>query len=117
MTIDVEKLVKNVEKAMDDSKANDIKVVDLRGKTAIADYMVIASGTSSKHVNSIAHKVLEDMKKMDVSGIEPEGMELCDWVLLDAGDILIHVFKPETREVYNLEGMWSVGDEEQAAGV
>ncbi len=109
MTINVEKLVEQVEKTMDDSKAVDINVVDLRGKTAIADYMVIASGTSSKHVNSIAHKVLQDMKTLDVSGIEPEGMELCDWVLLDAGDILIHIFKPETREMYNLEGMWSVG--------
>ena len=85
-------------------------MIDLRGKTAIADYMVITSGTSTRHVNSIADKLLQDLKKHDVSGIEPEGMELCDWVLLDAGDIIIHIFKPETREIYNLEGMWSVGD-------
>lgn len=99
---------------MDDSKAMDIKVIDLRGKTAIADYMIVASGTSNRHVNSIADAALKDMKdKHGIVGIEAEGMELCDWVLLDAGDILIHVFKPETREIYNLEGMWSVGDSEQ----
>ena len=85
-------------------------MIDLRGKTAIADYMVITSGTSNRHVNSIADKVLQDMKKHDVNGIEAEGMELCDWVLLDAGDIIIHIFKPETREMYNLEGMWTMGD-------
>jgi ribosome-associated protein len=60
---------------------------------------------------------MEDMKKMDVTGIEPEGMELCDWVLLDTGDVLIHVFKPEIREMYNLEGMWSVGDVEEKVKV
>ena len=86
-----------------------MKIIDLRGKTAMADYMVIASGTSSRHVNSVADSVLLDIKDY-VSGIEPEGMELCDWVLLDAGDIIIHIFKPEIREIYNLEGMWSVGD-------
>lgn len=98
---------------MEDGKALDIKVVDLRGKTAIADFMVIASGTSNRHVNSIADAALKRMKDdHGINGIEAEGMELCDWVLLDAGDILIHIFKPEIREMYNLEGMWSVGDAE-----
>jgi len=76
----------------------------------MADYMVIASGTSSRHVNSVADSVITDIKEHGVIGIEPEGMELCDWVLLDAGDVIIHIFKPEIREIYNLEGMWSVGD-------
>lgn len=107
---DVEQLLKVVEKSLDDSKAVDVKVIDLRGKTSMADYMVIASGTSSRHVNSVADSAIKDVKDNGVIGIEPEGMELCDWVLLDAGDIIIHIFKPEIREIYNLEGMWSVGD-------
>lgn len=83
--------------------------INLSGKTEIADYMIIATGTSSRHVGSIADKLLLDLKKSDIVGIEPEGTETCDWVLIDAGDIIIHLFKPETREMYDLEGMWSMG--------
>lgn len=93
--------------SLDDSKAEQIVSIDLTGKTSIGDYMVIASGRSDRHVGSIADHLLKKLKDAGVKGVSVEGMPQCDWVLIDAGDIIVHVFRPEVREFYNLEKMWS----------
>ena len=93
-------------KSLDDGKAEDIVVMDLQGKTSIANYMIIASGTSQRHVAALAE---QDQMKLKAAGYktESEGEEKADWVLIDAFDVIIHIFKPEVREFYNLEKMWS----------
>jgi ribosome-associated protein len=92
---------------LDDMKAEDIVTIDLTGKTAIADAMVVASGRSNRHVGSIADRVIQDLKKAGLSDVRVEGVPHCDWVLIDAGDVIVHVFRPEVREFYNLERMWT----------
>ena len=82
-------------------------MIDLAGKSDIADYMVIASGQSSRQVATMADKLVEVAKKHGVKGVTPEGKAQADWVLFDAGDIIIHLFRPEVREFYNLEKMWN----------
>lgn len=93
---------------LDDFKGEDIVTLDLEGKTSIADFMIIASGTSSRHVHTLAHRVVQALKEADLYNIPPEGGESAEWVVVDAGDVVVHIFKPEVREVYNLEKMWSV---------
>ncbi|WP_425374618.1 ribosome silencing factor [Pseudolabrys taiwanensis] len=88
-------------------KAEDTVSIDLAGKTSIADYMVVTSGRSDRHVISVADRVVKDLEKAGVKRIRVEGAKQGDWVLIDAGDIIVHVFKPEAREFYNLEKMWS----------
>jgi ribosome-associated protein len=90
-------------------KAEDTTSIDLRGKTTIADTMVVTSGRSNRHVGAVADRVLEDLRKAGVRNLRVEGMPHCDWVLIDAGDVLVHVFRPEVREFYNLEKMWEPG--------
>ncbi len=92
---------------LDDAKAEDIVTIDLQGKTTLADHMVIASGRSNRHVGAIAEHVIEALGKVGQKGLRVEGMPSCDWVLIDQGDVIIHVFRPEVREFYNLEKMWS----------
>ena len=92
---------------MDDHKAENVVVIDLTGKSDIADYMVIASGQSSRQVATMADKLVEVAKKNGVKGVTPEGRAQADWVLFDAGDVIIHLFRPEVREFYNLEKMWN----------
>lgn len=94
---------------LDDMKAEDIVNIDLTGKTAIADTMVVASGRSNRHVGSIADNVTEALHKAGLKDVRTEGQPHCDWVLIDAGDVIVHVFRPEVREFYNLEKMWSGG--------
>lgn len=93
---------------LDENKAEDIVTLDLDGKTSIADFMVIASGTSTRHVHMLAEKVSEFLKEAELYYIPPEGVENCEWVIVDAGDVVVHIFRPEFRELYNLEKMWSV---------
>ena len=90
-------------------KAEDIVSIDLTGKTSIADTMVVASGRSNRHVGSIADDVLEKLREAGVKGVHVEGMPHCDWVLIDAGDVIVHIFRPEVRSFYNLEKMWTTG--------
>jgi ribosome-associated protein len=90
-------------------KAEDTLSIDLRGKTTIADSMVVTSGRSNRHVGAVADRVLEDLRKAGVPDARVEGMPHCDWVLIDAGDVIVHVFRPEVREFYNLEKMWAPG--------
>ena len=94
---------------LDDMKAEDTTTIDLRGKSAIADFMIVTSGTSSRHVGSVADRVLEDLHEAGIRQVRVEGVPLCDWVLIDAGDIIVHVFKPEARAFYSLEKMWAGG--------
>lgn len=95
-----------IEQSLDSDKALDIKTIDLRGQTAIADYMIVASGTSSRQVGALAEKLQERLKGVGVRDIRIEGKDQCNWVILDAGDIIVHLFRPEVREFYNIEKMW-----------
>jgi len=107
--IDTEETLRLVLARLDDMKAEDTITIDLRGKSAIADYMVVASGRSNRHVGSVADRVLEDLHTAGIRQVRVEGMPLCDWVLIDAGDIIVHVFRPEARAFYNIEKMWAGG--------
>ena len=100
-----QKILNIVQTTLDDNKAEDIVVIDLKGKTSIAGYMVVASGNSQRHVASIAEKVFESLKKAGYKS-SMEGEEKADWVLIDAFDVIVHIFKPEVREFYNIEKMW-----------
>lgn len=91
---------------LDDMKAEDVLVIDLEGKTSIASYMVVASGTSNRHVASISQKIEENLKAAGYRSTV-EGEQKADWVLIDAFDVIVHIFRPEVREFYNLEKMWT----------
>ncbi len=92
--------------SLDDDQAIDITKLDLKGKTSIADYMVIASGTSNRHVGAMTDHLLRRIKSNGIKGTSVEGAAQADWVLIDAGDVLIHLFRPEVREFYKLEKLW-----------
>ncbi len=92
--------------SLDDLKAEGIVEIDLVGRTSLADIMVIASGRSHRHVGSIAERIVGALKDAGLGAPRVEGMPACDWVLIDAGDMLIHVFRPEVRNFYNLEKIW-----------
>ena len=95
-----------MEKSLDDDKADKIVVIDLDGKTEIADYLVIASGASQRQVGAMAEHLREKLKTRGLRGVSMEGAVQCDWVLIDAGDVVIHLFRPEVRAFYNLEKIW-----------
>ncbi len=99
-------IVELVASSLDDDKAEDIVIIDLDGKSTIADYMVVASGRSSRQVGAMADHLAERMKKAGVRSIKIEGRANGDWVLLDAGDVIVHLFRPEVRVFYNIEKMW-----------
>ena len=111
---DVGKLLALVETSLDDDKAEDIVAIALEGKSSIADYMIIASGRSDRHVGAIANHLLEKVKNAGFGRSQVEGLRTCDWVLIDLGDVIVHLFRPEVRSFYNLEKMWSVDMEEPA---
>lgn len=96
---------------LDDDKAEDVVAIDLRGKSSVTDIMVIASGRSSRHVSALADHLIDTLKETGRVKPRVEGLQTCDWVLIDAGDIVIHLFRPEVRSFYNLEKMWSVDPE------
>ena len=95
--------------SLDDAKAEDTITIDLHGKTSIGDYMVVTCGRSNRHVGAVADHVLKDLKDAGLPDLRVEGMRNCDWVLIDAGDVIVHVFRPEVRAFYNLEKMWAPG--------
>lgn len=99
-------LLSAIEESLDDDQAIDVISIDLSGKTGIADRMIIASGRSSRHVGAMAEHLVTRLKKSGVKGISVEGQKHCDWVLIDAGDVLVHLFRPEVREFYKLEKLW-----------
>ena len=100
-------LVQDILGSLDDSKAEEIVEIDLAGKTSIADVMIVATGRSNVHVGAIADRVIKTCKAAGVEAPRAEGMPHCDWVLVDAGDVIVHIFRPEVRQFYNLEKMWS----------
>ncbi|MEN0088469.1 MAG: ribosome silencing factor [Pseudomonadota bacterium] len=103
-------LLSTVLATLEDAKAEDIQTIDIAGKSSIGDHMIIASGRSHRHVGAVADKVLRDIKSLGNGTARVEGLPTCDWVLIDAGDIIIHVFRPEVREFYALEKMWAAPD-------
>ena len=103
--------------ALDDLKARDVTAIDVRGKSSVADLMVVASGTSSRHVKSLADEVVRKAKLAGIPPIGVEGQREAEWVLVDLGDVIVHVMLPRTREFYGLERLWTVGDRELAAAV
>jgi ribosome-associated protein len=97
-----------VNSSLDDDKAEDLVVIDLHGKSSIADYLVIASGGSDRHVGAMADHLLRKVRELGLGRCKVEGMNKRDWVLIDMGDIIVHLFRQEVREFYNLEKMWSI---------
>jgi ribosome-associated protein len=100
-------LLKLVLTCLDDAKAEDVTAIDLDGKGAFADQMVVATGRSNRHVSAIADQLVEKLKAAGVRELRVEGVPQCDWVLVDSGDVVTHVFRPEVRSFYNLEKLWS----------
>ena len=100
-------ITKKVHKVLSDNKAKDIIKINLEKKSSIADFMIICSGTSSRHVISLSNFLLEALKKENLNTLNVEGKSNGDWVLVDAGDIIIHLFRSEVREYYGLEKMWA----------
>lgn len=105
--LDADSLKSIIESSLDDDKAEEITTIDLAGKSSFADYMIVASGRSGRHVSTLANKLAARLKEKGMPILSLEGKETGDWVLVDCGDIIVHIFKPEVRELYQLEKMWS----------
>ena len=112
-----EALLKQVHAALEEMKAKDTIEIDVRGKTSIADYLVVASGTSTRHVKSVADEVVQFAKKCGVMPLGVEGEREAEWVLVDLGDVIVHVMLPRVREFYALERLWTVGDQPPEADI
>ena len=104
----VEELSEILRQTLDDAKAEDIHLLNLSGKTSLADFMIIASGGSDRHVNALAERILGKLRELRFKAPRVEGMPVCDWVLIDTGDIILHLFRPEVRGFYNLEKLWGL---------
>jgi len=113
--VDVEALHSLVMQSLDDDQAVEIVTIPLSGKSSIADHMVIASGRSSRQVASMANKLADKIKQTFGRIVRIEGLPVADWVLIDADDVIVHLFRPEVRTFYNLERMWAFGDESPKA--
>ncbi|MEM9277702.1 MAG: ribosome silencing factor [Pseudomonadota bacterium] len=109
----VEDVLETVTSSLDDSKAEELVTIDIKDKSALADYMIIASGRSNRHVSAIADHLLRELKNIGAGSAKVEGLQSADWVLIDTGDIIIHLFRPEVREFYALEKMWQVPASEE----
>lgn len=105
---DIEALKDLIVASLDDDKATDIEVINLSGQSALADYIIVASGTSSRQITRMAEKLAERLSARGHKHMRTEGMTQGNWVVCDAGDVIIHLFRPEVREFYNIEKMWSV---------
>lgn len=114
-SVTTSKLRQHVINALEELKAKDVREIDVRGRTSIADLLVIASGTSARHVKSIADEVVKFAKKAGVMPLGVEGEQEAEWVLVDLGDVIVHVMLPRIREFYGLERLWTVGDREHDA--
>ena len=104
---EIYQLKKEIENILNDNKALEIKSINLKNKTSIADFMIIASGNSSRHIQALSEKLFDELKKKGINNCHLEGRESNDWKLIDAMDIIIHIFHPEKRKFYDLERMWS----------
>lgn len=105
---DAKALLARIEQTLEDDKAVEIVAIDLAGKSTVADYLVIATGRSARHVSALADHLLRTIKEMGLGRAATEGMEDGDWILIDAGDVVVHLFREEVRAFYNLEKIWSV---------
>ena len=104
---DADKTLNMILSRLDDMKAEETVTIDLRGKSAFSDYMVVTTGRVNRHVGAIAENVAKALKENGIKSIHVEGLPNCDWVLIDSGDVIVHVFRPEVREFYNLERLWT----------
>ena len=104
---EIKKLKNELEKILSDNKAIEVKSIDLKDKTSIADFMIVASGNSSRHIQALSEILLEELKKKGIENCRLEGRSSNEWKLIDAIDIIIHIFHPEKRKFYDLERMWS----------
>tara|TARA_B100000686_G_scaffold229911_1_gene237291 strand:- start:159 stop:506 length:348 start_codon:yes stop_codon:yes gene_type:complete len=105
--MNINQIKKTIEKILDDNKAINIVSIDLKKKSYIADYMIIASGTSSRHIQSLSDNIVFELKKAGIENCKIEGKESNDWKLVDTIDVIVHIFHPEKRKFYDLEKMWS----------
>ena len=105
--MEVNDIKNSIELILDNNKAKSITSIDLKNKSYIADYMIVASGTSSRHLQALSEILVSELKKLGVDNCRIEGKESNDWKLVDAHDVIVHIFHPEKREFYNLEKMWS----------
>lgn len=110
----VPQLLATVREAIEELKGKDVVEIDVRGKSSVADYMVVVSGTSTRHVKSIADEVVKFVKRLDMMPLGVEGEREAEWVLVDLGDVIVHVMLPRVREFYALERLWTVGDQPPA---
>lgn len=104
---DADKTLNVILSRLDDMKAEETVTIDLRGKSAFSDYMIVTTGRANRHVGAIAENVTKALKETGIKSIHVEGLPNCDWVLIDSGDVIVHVFRPEVREFYNLERLWT----------
>lgn len=102
----IDQLIKVAQQALEDMKAKDVVLLDVQGKSSVTDFMLIASGTSRRHVNSIADEVIEKAKEAGLRPLGTEGQEAGDWILVDLGDLIVHVMMPDARSFYDLERLW-----------
>ena len=116
-SLDADQVLHLITNSLNDDKAIDIQAIPLAGKSAMADYMVVASGSSSRQVAAMAEHLQFKLKQNDVDIIGMEGMRQADWVLLDANDVIVHLFRPEVREFYGIERMWADGGVEEIVRV
>ncbi len=107
MSLDAATVGKVVMASLDDSKAEDIVSLDISDKSSLADLMIVASGRSHRHVGALADRLIDDLREKGVHPARVEGLPHCDWVLVDLGDVLVHLFRPEVRGFYALEKMWA----------
>ena len=98
---------------LDDAKTEDIKIIDLRSKSSVADYFIISTCRSTRHADATADELLKQLKKLGLKSPAPEGRPKCDWVIVDAGSVIIHLFRKETRDLYNLEQLWEINFESE----
>lgn len=107
--LDVDTLSRLILMSLEDDKAEEILAIDIRGKSSFADMLVVASGRSARHVGALADHLMRKLKEAGVKEVAVEGLPTCDWVLVDAGDIVVHLFRPEVRTFYNIEKIWTGG--------
>ncbi|GHF20435.1 ribosomal silencing factor RsfS [Kordiimonas sediminis] len=107
LTLSSQDMLNTIVTSLDDHKAEDITSINLAGKSSIADHLVIASGRSQRQVAALSDYVLRALKDKGVKGLHVEGLDQADWVLIDAGDVIVHIFRPEVRSFYNLDKMWT----------
>lgn len=107
-------VLKVVTASLEDSKVEDMVSIDIKGKSALGDHMIVASGRSHRHVGAIADHLMRELKNNGFGSPKVEGLQSCDWVLVDTGDIIIHIFRPEVRDFYGIEKMWQMPDQNES---